>query len=393
MKKQFYLFFFVTMLFTTIAVQANVITVKGSIKLSNGSASANTSVNIAVYLTAGTASCSEQVAVTNSEGFYSKEITCTGGDIRRTRISVKNCDGIVLVQEKEVSSSKIVEATFTVCLTTPPPSCAAKFTAESVPVSSTVAALSVKFNSSVSETGNGDNIVTRSWAFRDGSASLLNRVDPTHTFPHDGVYEVCLTIKTASGCESKICKAISVQPASPAVTCSARFTFEKLGPKKVRFNSSSSVLTANDKIVETKWDFRDGTTSNDASPAHEFARFGNYEVCLSIKTAKGCESRLCVAVKVEEAPSTDNNQIGIVSLYPSPVHEILKTVIYSKNNNTVATISIVNLDGIVQFIQQSVILTQGNNPLTVNVSRLPAGSYFYKVKTQYGIGNKVFYKL
>lgn len=394
MKKNFYFLFLFSSLFATIAVQANTITVKGYVKLTNGTPSKNTEVNIAVYLTTGVASCSEQVAITNSEGFYSKEVSCNGGDIRRTRITVKNCDGQLSVLEKEVPSSKVVEANFTICI--PPttvPSCAAKFTAEPVPVSSTVTPYTEKFNSSVSEVATGDNIVTRTWDFRDGSDLLVNRVDPTHTFPHDGVYEVCLSIKTASGCESKICKAITVPQNSP-VTCSAKFTFERLGPKKFRFNSTSSVVTASDNIVERKWDFRDGTTSNDVSPAHEFAKFGTYEVCLYIKTAKGCESRLCVAVKVDERATTDNDPISIVSVYPSPAREILKTVISSKNNNIVANISVVNLDGVVvQSLQQVVTLSQGNNPFTMNVYRLSTGSYFYKVKTQYGTLSKLFYKL
>ena len=102
MKIHFYLLLLFTTLFTTIDVQANVITVKGFVKLSNGNPSKNTEVNIAVYLTTAATSCSEQVAITNSEGFYSKEFNCTGGDIRRTRITVKNCDGKLLVLEKEV---------------------------------------------------------------------------------------------------------------------------------------------------------------------------------------------------------------------------------------------------------------------------------------------------
>lgn len=391
MKKYFYLFFLLSISFITITSRANVITVKGIVTLSDGKPSKNTEINIAVYLTNSTAACSEQVTLTNNEGYYTKELNCNGGDIKRTRISVKNCDGRLLVLEKELPLSKIVEANFIVCIATMLP-CAAKFTFEPATTSSTVPAFSEKFNSSGSEVNNADNIVTRTWDFRDGSAILTNRVDPIHTFPRAGVYEVCLTIKTATGCESKICKAVTVLPAL-TVTCSARFIFERLGPKKFRFNSMSSVIDANDNIIERKWDFRDGTTSNDISPAHEFPKAGNYEVCLVVKTARGCESRTCVAVKVEESPASNDDPIKIVSLYPSPVHEILKSVIYSKNNNTVARISIVTMDGVVQSVHQELTLSQGNNPLTINVFRLPAGTYFYKVKTQYGTQSKTFYKL
>src|SRR5205085_2914329 len=130
--------FLIASLFTTMAVQANTITVKGYAKLSNGSPVKNSNVNIAVYLGTSTTSCSEQTVVTNIDGFYTKELTCSGGDIRKARISVKNCDGQVLVAEKEVPTSKVVEANFTICLATPLP-CSASFNFESVPASSTAA--------------------------------------------------------------------------------------------------------------------------------------------------------------------------------------------------------------------------------------------------------------
>lgn len=483
MKKVFYLVFFF-FLFLSLQVDANVVTVKGYVKLANGTAVANTEVKIAIYLAAATTSCSEQTVVTNSAGFYSKELSCTG-DIRRSRITVKNCDGTTIVQEKEVPLSKILEANFSVCqaktaacyakftaesLTvsstvpaysvrfnssssevgsgddiihrtwdfhdgTPllndridplhtfphagtyevcmtiktalgceskickqvvlqpvsPPTCAAKFTAEFVPASSTVPAMSERFNSSSSEIGVGDRIEHRTWDFHDGTPLLVDRVDPLHTFPHAGTYEVCLTIKTALGCESKICKQIVLQPVT-VVACSAKFTFEKLGPKKFRFNSTLSNIDATDKIIERRWDFRDGTSSNDISPAHEFAKSGNYEVCLSIKTAKGCESRACSLVKVEEITSTDVALVQIVSVYPTPAHESLKIVVLSKRNNINATVAIVNADGVVLKSKKTTLI-EGYNPLELEVNRLAPGSYFIKVTTQYGVVSKPFYKL
>src|SRR6476620_5669613 len=113
MKKIFYLVFFFS-LFLSLQVDANVVTVKGYVKLANGTAVANTEVKIAVYLASATTTCSEQTVVTNSVGFYSKELSCNG-DIRRSRITVKNCDGTTIVQEKEVPLSKILEANFAVC--------------------------------------------------------------------------------------------------------------------------------------------------------------------------------------------------------------------------------------------------------------------------------------
>lgn len=387
MEKKLYSLFF-TIFFTAIHLFGNTITVKGYVKHADGSAVANSEVKIAVYLANGTTSCAEQAVITNSVGFYSKELSCTG-DIRRSRIAVKNCDGAALAQEKEVPVSKIVEANFTVCQA--PTICVAKFTGEPVPASSTVPAFSEKFNSSSSELGIGDHIFHRTWDFHDGTALLADRVDPIHSFPHAGTYEVCLMIKTSLGCESKVCKQIIIQPHTP-VTCAAKFTFEKLGPKKFRFNSSLSTKGTDDNIIERKWDFRDGSTSSDASPAHEFSKSGTYEVCLNIKTAKGCESRLCAVVKVEEVSQSHNAEIQITSLYPTPAHENIKAVIHSAFNNVNATISIVDEFGVIQSSKR-ITFIEGYNPISILISNLTPGSYFIRVATQYGIVSKLFFKL
>jgi PKD repeat protein len=389
MKKIFYLTLLCTALFSSLTTIAGGITVKGYVRLANGNGVANVEVKIAAYVGTSTAACKEEVVVTNSVGFYSKEISCTG-DIHRSRISLKNCDGAVLALEKEVPVSKVIEANFTVCQTKST-ACVAKFTAEPVPASSTVLPYSARFNGNSSETGNGENIIHRTWDFHDGTALLNDRVDPLHTFPRSGTYEVCLTIKTVSGCESKVCKQVIV-PQTAATTCTARFTFERLGPKKFRFNSSSSVNQTEDNIVERKWDFRDGTVSNDLSPAHEFAKPGNYEVCLTIKTARGCESRFCAVVKVEQVAPPDNDAIQIISLYPTQAHENLKVVVLSKRNNVLATVAIVDAYGVVRSSKQYT-LVEGYNPLTIPVNRLTAGSYFIKVTTQFGVATKPFYKL
>jgi PKD repeat protein len=389
MKKIFYLACLCTTLFSSFTAIANVITVKGYVRLANGNGVANIEVKIASYVGTSNTSCSEQAVVTNSAGFYSKEITCTG-DIHKSRISLKNCDGEAQAQEKEIPVSKVVEANFTVCQTKST-ACAAKITAEPVPASATVLPYSVKCNSSSSEVGNGDNIMHRTWDFHDGTPLLNDRVDPTHTFPRPGTYEICLTIKTTSGCESKVCTQVIIQQAAPA-TCAARFTFEKLGPKKFRFNSSLTTVDANDNIVERKWDFRDGMVSHDPSPAHEFAKPGNYEVCLTTRTARGCESKFCVVVKVEQVASSDNDPIQITSLYPTPAHENLKVVVLSKNNNVSAMVAIIDAYGVLQYSKQ-VELVEGYNPLTIPVNKLAAGSYFIKMTTQFGVFSKSFYKL
>ena len=250
----------------------------------------------------------------------------------------------------------------------------------------------VKFNSSISISSPNDPIIGRSWNFGDGTPILKGNIDPLHVFPHPGTYTVCLVIWTSSGCENKECKQVVVPERKPE--CHARFSFERLAPKKYRFNSSLSEVTQGDEIVERQWDFRDGSaivTTHDISIVHEFEKPGVYEVCLKIKTAKGCESRFCLAVKVGEEEHPEGS-IKIVSLYPSPFHNELKALVYSRMNHILATISIVDVYGQVKWSKQ-VWLVQGNNPFEIPGGNLLPGPYFFRVITGFGVKSRLIYKI
>ena len=250
----------------------------------------------------------------------------------------------------------------------------------------------VRFNSSPSTSSDRDPIIGRSWNFGDGSPVVKNDIDPLHKFPHAGTYNVCLVVWTTGGCENKECKQVVVKERMPE--CKARFSFERVAPKKIRFNSSLSVVSTGDEIIERQWEFRDGSAiikTDDISVAHEFEKAGIYEVCLKIKTAKGCESRFCLAVKVGEE-NHDEESIKIISLYPIPVHNELKALIYSRTEHVLATISIVDVYGQIKWSKQ-VWLAKGNNPFEIPTASLLPGPYFFRVVTGYGIRSKRIYKI
>src|SRR5215203_755171 len=115
----------------------------------------------------------------------------------------------------------------------------------------------VRFNSSTSTGTPNDPIIGRQWNFGDGSPVEKSTVNPLHKFPRAGKYKVCLVVWTAGGCETRECKEIVVQDTRPE--CRARFSFERIAPKKFRFNSALSALSPGDEIVESQWEFRDGS--------------------------------------------------------------------------------------------------------------------------------------
>jgi len=469
MKKFYSFLFLITLLCLNFQSKANEIIVKGYVRFANGTPAAGVAVKIFVE-----APCVvEHSVVTNNDGFYTDKVSCPV-TIKKVRISII-CQGQTIVQLKEVSATNVVEANFTMC--TAAVACVAKFNfAPATP--SAAQKFPIKFSSSGAETIAGDKIVERKWTFGDGETNstsvdpvhnylkpgvynvcltiktakgcistkcqnveikafckssfnfeptlsgirfnsstsvgatndpvkgrtwnfgdgspvLQGNIDPLHVFPRAGTYTVCLTIWTNSGCESKECKQVVV-PALTAAACVSRFSFEKIAPKNFRFNSSLSVTASGDYIVERQWEFGDGTAvikNNEVSTLHEFSKPGMYEVCLKIKTAKGCESSFCLPVKVEEKlNNTEEPLIKIITLYPAPFKNELKAVIFSRNPNVMATISIIDVYGQIKLTKQ-VLLVQGNNPFELATSFLLPGPYFFRITTSYGTQTKPVYKL
>ncbi len=222
--------------------------------------------------------------------------------------------------------------------------------------------------------------------------------DPSYKYAKAGTYEVCLTIKTSAGCESRQCKSVVIVDATqPTAHCVAKFSYENLSSKKIRFNSGNSVANSNSNIIERKWDFGDGTQlgGNEINPAKEYAHHGIYTVCLQIKTSDKCENRVCTTIRIEDGSTTqpvNNDYIKIVSLYPNPTTSPLTVEVWSLNNNVNAELSIYDIYGVKKWSTTKVLL-HGSNITVIPNSQLSTGLYFFKVSSMYGVQSRPFYKL
>jgi len=259
-----------------------------------------------------------------------------------------------------------------------------------------VAAL-VKFNSSISTPGINDTIISRKWVFGDSSVLTGNVIDPQHQYAQAGIYNACLTIKTSKGCERTFCAIVTATNVNS--NCVPQFSFQKIAPKKVSFNSTMSWVPAGDSIVERKWTFGDGTSltgafGSVANVTHEYSHFGIYTACLRIKTASGCTNEICkpvvLADSIVQPPLGD--PIHILNLYPNPVHAQLTTVVWSSANNVVAELAIYDIYGMKKWSTNKTLL-QGNNITVIPTLTLANGPYFFKVTTTYGVKSRAFYKL
>jgi len=273
----------------------------------------------------------------------------------------------------------------------PPVACQAYFTMEAKE-------LTVKFNSNPTLLTQGDSIVKRIWRFGDGKIMDGNVVDPHHQYEKAGQYEVCLTIVTKKGCESKICKLLVVPPVTTNLPrCQAIFTIAKRDGNRIQFDSRHAIAAiAGDSIVSRRWDFGNGRilTGNEILPVTEFPPFGaKYTVCLTIKTAKGCESKYCLTVEARNSQAPyDSSKVWLVKNYPNPVQKIMYAVIYSPRDNEQVEIAVIDVYGVLKSVMK-VNVPKGYSTHNINTGALLPGPYLLRVRSKDGVQSRNFYKV
>ena len=143
-----------------------------------------------------------------------------------------------------------------------------------------------------------DVITSWLWNFGDGNTSMEQ--NPQHTYEEAGVYDVTLTVESATcGAVSTtyhICVGEGGGVGGPA--CQAFFFFEQPNPDDLLTYQfvDLSLGTASAWL----WDFGDGTTSSEQNPVHTYAEEGFYQVSLTIFSAD-CESSVQIGLQAGES--------------------------------------------------------------------------------------------
>jgi len=192
-----------------------------------------------------------------------------------------------------------------------PTNCEAVYSFIGLPPTST-SGYTLQFNSANAHATSaaGDSVRERIWIWGDGSTTGGNLVNTTHTYTTPGTYNICLVIRSKSGCSDTSCKTVSV-PMQNQLLCNAQFTYENLPyttppNRTVKFNATASGTVSGDSIVSYKWQFGNGTTlttTNKIATAN-FTQPGTYNVCLTITTALGCTKTECKVIVVTQSTST-----------------------------------------------------------------------------------------
>ncbi|KAA3439691.1 PKD domain-containing protein [Rufibacter hautae] len=140
-------------------------------------------------------------------------------------------------------------------------------------------------------------IIRRQWTFGDGTSS--EETNPSHQYAKPGTYQVQLRVWSGIVCEASLTKTIVVLP-NPAAGFTAANVCEGT---PARFTNTTQDRGSG--ALTYRWDFGDGTTSTEASPAHLYAAPGTYMVVLAVKGANSCEQTSTSTITVFPTPKAD----------------------------------------------------------------------------------------
>lgn len=148
------------------------------------------------------------------------------------------------------------------------------------------------------------------WLFGDGTTS--DSVNTEHTYNSKGSYSVSLIAFNSYGCSDTLTRQDIIQLGPPKILGIDSLPFTGCVPKNITFHPT---IFAPDSITLYKWDFGDGSTSNDSVPSHAYSKVGVYNVTLFISTAKGCSDSVTFtnAVLVGNLPKANFSATPLIS--------------------------------------------------------------------------------
>jgi PKD repeat protein len=126
----------------------------------------------------------------------------------------------------------------------------------------------------------GDDIVSHSWKFSDGTAATGTTAK--HTFASGGSVWAELIVEDERGLTGSKRKTFEVEP--PPVVPIAGFTWEPEAPsagEEVQFTDASTTPEGT-TIAGWEWDFGDEETSTDQNPTHSYESGGTYTATLTV---------------------------------------------------------------------------------------------------------------
>ncbi|MBS1509873.1 MAG: PKD domain-containing protein [Bacteroidetes bacterium] len=129
-------------------------------------------------------------------------------------------------------------------------------------------------------------ITTWIWDYGDGISDTLTAPPFQHTYSGPGVYTVSLKVKDSEGCVDATVQSNALIISKPVAAFSSMDTLFCPG-KPISFSNTST-----GPGLQYTWYFGDGTTSNAATPVHNYLADGLYTIKLVVTDQYGCTDSL-----------------------------------------------------------------------------------------------------
>ncbi|HEY0432451.1 MAG TPA: PKD domain-containing protein, partial [Chitinophagaceae bacterium] len=144
-----------------------------------------------------------------------------------------------------------------------------------------------------------------SWSWDFGNGQLSTAQNPVVNFANPGTYTVRLIVKDSAGIDDEIKTDYITVYGPPSAAFTANLT-TSCAPASIQFTDLAT-SPAGSSVASWQWDFGDGTTSTDQSPAHTYANTGFYTVSLIITNSNGCKSSLTLGryIRIVSGVSVD----------------------------------------------------------------------------------------
>lgn len=244
------------------------------------------------------------------------------------------------------------------------------------------------------------DIVAWNWYFGDGTTS--KEAAPEHTYDQPGIYIVSLSVTAADGCTSLVSMLVATDDNifyNP--DCDASFLPVILPDSNLVYflNFSSQ------DVLETHWDFGDGTTSDQLMPIHVFPGSGSYTVTLTVVTENGCTNSYSATINLAGASFTaspaysfltttdvDEPELSSLSVkvFPNPVNTELWLDLKEHSGGPMQW-RILNLNG-QMVLQGQEELNAGQQQFSIQMADLPTGVYALQLISKDGMVTKKFVK-
>lgn len=228
------------------------------------------------------------------------------------------------------------------------------------------------------------------WYFGDGTDTCieLNEANPLptaliirHTYPGPGVYKACIKVMFQGGCIAYDCDEVVIRPATNV--CGGYMTDSLISPRTFRFRAFP-IHNPDDPVTSIVWSFGDGTGAMGSEVTHAYNYPGTFEVCVTIKTLRGCVTHICKPLIVP------GNEQSVLQLTPNPVISVLHVLFYSTHTEPV-NIKIVNANGVIVrgYVRNASI---GSNNWDLDLATLLPGVYTLVVQSPSQLSSAIFIK-